>query len=113
MKHNPGIAISHKPLSDFTDRNYSFPSGYEIVPAVALKPSDIAVPRLSCIVEKTQTHLDEAITEQQSWIDHALSLLEKENLINDDKMAWGAYHALHQLSAEDPPGLCALFPLFL
>ena len=63
-------------------------------------------------MEKTQSQLDEAITEQQSWIDHALGLLEKENLINNDKMAWGAYHALHQLSAEDPPGLCALLPLF-
>ena len=112
MKDNPGTVRARVPLPDSADRNYSLPNSYEIVPAVALKSSDVAVPRLSCIVEKTQTHLDEATTEQQSWIDHALGLLEKEDLTNDDKLAWGAYHALHQRSAEDPPGMCALLPLF-
>jgi len=113
MKDNPGVVRTRTPLPDSTDRNYSLPNSYETVPAVALKSSDIAVPRFNCIVEKTQFHLDEAITKQQSWIDHALGLLEKENLINDDKMAWSAYYALHQLSAEDPPGMCALLPLFM
>jgi len=27
-------------------------------------------------------------------------------------MARGAYHTLHQLLADNPPGMCALLPLF-
>ena len=77
-----------------------------------MKTNDIAVPRQSYVVEKGQNHLDEATTKQKSWVDHALGLLAKEDLINGDKMVWGAYHALHQLPVEDPPSVCALLPLF-
>ena len=77
-----------------------------------MKTNDIAVPRQSYVVEKGQNHLDEATTKQKSWVGHALGLLAMEDLINDDKMVWGAYHALHQLPVEDPPGVCALLPLF-
>lgn len=38
--------------------------------------------------------------------------MAKEDLANDDKMVWNAYYALHQLSLEDPPSVCALLPLF-
>jgi len=55
MKDNPGIARTRTPLPDSTDRNYSLPNSYEIVLAVALKPSDIAAPRFSSNVEKIQT----------------------------------------------------------
>jgi len=89
MKDNPVIIKARTLLPDSTDRNYSLTNSHENIPAVALKPSDIAVPWFSSIVEKMHTRLDEAITKQQSWIDHAL---EKEDLIND-KMAWGVYHA--------------------
>ena len=64
------------------------------------------------VVEKGQNHIDEATTKQKSWVDHALGLLAKEDLINDDKMVWGAYHALYQLPVEDPPSVYALLPLF-
>ena len=44
---------------------------------------------------------------------HGLVILENEDLHNDDKIVWDAYHALQQQpSLEDPLGVCALLPLF-
>jgi len=77
-----------------------------------LKTNDIVVPRISYEVEKKRGHLDVAITKQKPWVDHALSLLAKEDLISDDKIVWGAYHTLHQLPVENPPSVCALLSLF-
>ena len=112
IKDNPGIDRPPTMLpTQSAGRNYKLPDSYEIVPAVALKTSDVAVPRLSCHLESSHNHLNEALTKQKSWVDHAIGLLVKEDLVNDDKMAWGAYHALHQLSLEDPPSVCALLPL--
>ena len=111
-KDNPGIDRPPTALPQSTGRKYNLPDSYEIVPAVALKTSDVAVPKFSCNVEKRQSHFNEAFTKQKSWVDHALGLIAKEDLVNDDKIVWAAYHALHQLSIEDPPSVCALLPLF-
>ena len=111
-KDNPGIDRPTRALPQSTGRKYNLPDSYEIVPAVALKMNDVAVPKLSCNVEKRQSHYNEAHTKQKSWVDHALGLLAKEDLVNDDKMVWSVYHALHQLSLDDLPSVCALLPLF-
>ena len=43
---------------------------------------------------------------------HGLALVEKEELTQQDAIAWAAYHALQQPPMEDPPVMCALLPLF-
>ena len=112
-KDNPGIDRPLKSLPQSTDRKYNLPGSYEIVPAVALRPNDVTVPILNCNTEQRQSHFDEAFAKQKSWVSHALHLLENEDLHNDDKIVWGAYHALQQQpSLEDPLGVCALLPLF-
>ena len=58
------------------------------------------------------TCLDEAVARESSWVQHALTLVEKEELTREDAIAWAAYHALQQTPAEDPPAVCALLPLF-
>ncbi len=55
--------------------------------------------------------IDEALARESSWVEHTLTLLEKE-LTSKDALAWAAYHALLQTPTEDPPSKCALLPLF-
>ena len=63
-------------------------------------------------VGSTLDSLDEAKAKEDSWVQHSLALVEKEELARDDAIAWAAYHALQQAPSEDPPALCALLPLF-
>ena len=86
------------------------PDNYAIVPAVLLKATAIAVPK--CVMSFTENSLNEAIANEHRWVEHALPLLQKETLSNDDIIAWAAYHATSQLPIEDPPAVCALLPLF-
>lgn len=46
------------------------------------------------------------------WVQHALTLLEKDELTSEDAIAWAAYHTLQQPPIEDPPAVCALLRLF-
>ena len=49
---------------------------------------------------------------EKLWIEHALELLTKDSPNCGDDLVWAAYHASKQLSAENPPAVCALLPLF-
>ena len=53
-----------------------------------------------------------AIAEETNWDKHGLMLVEKEELTQQDAIAWAAYHALQQPPMEDSPAMCALLPLF-
>ena len=53
-KDNPGIERALKPLSQFSSGKYNHLERYEIVPAVALKSNDVAVPMLNCNREVRQ-----------------------------------------------------------
>ena len=59
----------------------------------------------------TENSLNEAIANEHKWVEHALPLLQKETLSNNDVIAWAAYHATLQ-PIEDPPAVCPLLPLF-
>lgn len=112
-KDNPGEERPPITLAPSGTRKHNLPNSYAIVPAVALKTTDVAVSRhLSLNTESTQSCLEEALSEEEAWVDHALLLLEKEDLVNEDKIVWAAHHALQQLPLEDPPSVCALLPLF-
>ena len=49
---------------------------------------------------------------QHTWVEHALTRLEKEKLTTNDAIAWAAYYAALQPPIEDLPALRALLPLF-
>ena len=100
-------------------KNHSLPHNYAFVPAVALTTTRVSVPKLdtrmspgesndSLAGSVTSSCLDEAKAKENSWVKHALTLVEKEELDGEDALAWAAYHALQQTPAEDPPALCAL-----
>ena len=91
------------------NEQHSLPDSYASVPAVALKTTAVMVPQ--CDVFPVESCLEEATAKEQSWVQHALPLLETE-LATGDIIAWAAYHASMQPVVEDPPALCALLPLF-
>ncbi len=67
-----------------------------IVPAVALKKEKVVVPKLLCEIEVVEGHLQGAKVRERSWLEHAIKLVEKEELDKDDTMAWSSYHASQQ-----------------
>ena len=61
-----------------------------------------------CDVFPVESCLEEATAKEQSWVQHALPLLETE-LATGDIIAWAAYHASMQPVVEDPPALLVRF----
>ena len=47
-----------------------------------------------------------ARSQEHSWVEHALSLLCKEELTSRHTIAWVAYHAYMQHPVEDSPAQC-------
>lgn len=123
-ENRPSIKIPPPPGS----KQHSLPPSYSFVPAVALRATDVSVPKpdshalpsgdsaseVDCSVSLDSvvpSYLDQAQARERSWVEHTLALLEKE-LTSTDALAWAAYHSLQQTPAEDPPAICALMPLF-
>ena len=77
---------------------------------VALKARATCVP--GCKVLPIVNCLDTAIIQKDSWVKHALDLLQKKELSKDDSLAWTAYHPSAQPIVKNPPTSCALCPLF-
>ena len=89
---------------------HSLPDNYASVPAVAMNTTTVAAPECDVFTDKSICY--EAREQEQSWVEHALPLLETEELTSGDAIAWAAYYASMQPPVEDPPALCALLPLF-
>ena len=52
--------------------------------------------------EPLSSCLNEAQSKEKKWIEHALTLVEKDDLTSDDALVWVAFHALQQPITEDP-----------
>lgn len=84
-----------------------------MVSAVALTATAIDVPvHPNSNAEPLKTYLCEAQSKEKCWSEHALTLVEKEELTSEDGLVWAAYHALQQAPIKDPPAVCVLLPLF-
>jgi len=92
---------------------YNLPDDYAIVPAVALKKEKISIPEPPNIITTIKGNISEAITQEKSWLDHAMMLMEKEQVEDSDVIAWSAYHATQEsVSADVQPALTQLMPIF-
>ena len=47
-----------------------------------------------------------------AWIEHAIQLMQKDELQNSDSISWAAYFASRQPETTDPAALISLLPLF-
>ena len=88
-----------------------------MIPPVGNKGTTSATVVPKCLLKPagTITCLNKARDEEIAWIEHALLLVDKENITSQDAIAWAAYHASQprQLPLDDDlPCICALLPLF-
>lgn len=94
-------------------KNFLLPDDNTIVPAVALKKDNVAVPKPPCETLVAEGHLVQAQEKEREWVEHAIQLMEKETLDKGDILSWSAYHAsLLSASDEIQPALTQLLPLF-
>ena len=92
---------------------YELPDEFTVVPAVALRKESINVPESLNATEAVKGNLSGAQAQEKCWLEHAIKLMEKEQVDDDDKIAWSAYHAsLQSLSDNVLPALTQLLPLF-
>ncbi|KAG5875930.1 hypothetical protein JTB14_017498 [Gonioctena quinquepunctata] len=106
----PGESQTPITIPPSGDLNHSLPDSYACVPSVALKTTDVVEPQ--CNVSSVEQCLDATKSKECNWLQHALRLLQKENLTSGDNITWAAYHAAMQPPIVDPPALCTLLPMF-
>ena len=102
-------------ISPSETSQHSLPDSYGLVPAVALTACAVHVPIQPVSTKESEllsSCLNEAQSKEKKWIEHALTLVEKDDLSSNDALVWAAFHAQQQPIIEDPPALCALLPLF-
>ena len=92
---------------------YELPNDFAIVPAVALKKEKVSIPELPNVTVTINSNLNEAIAQEKRWLDHAMMLMEKEEVEEKDVIAWSAYHASQENPSDStPPAITQLLPLF-
>jgi len=106
-KANPGECRPPVAIPPSGTKQHFLPDHYAMVPAVALTASAVDVPvHPNSHAEPLQSHLCEVQSKEKCWSEHALTLVEKEELTSEDSLVWAAYHALQQSLTEDP---CACY----
>ena len=114
-KVDPGEDRPPLIISPSETSQHSLPDSYGLVPAVALTACAVHVPIQPVSTEESEplsSCLNDSQSKEKKWIEHALTLVEKDDLSSDDALVWAAFHALQQPIIEDPPALSALLPLF-
>lgn len=94
------IGISQR-FKETTDRNHDLPEDFTTVPAVVLRKENVDVPKPPHGIRTLSGHLEKAHTKENNWLEHAIQLVGKEELVRGDAVAWSAYHASLQNSPAD------------
>lgn len=88
---------------------HSLPEKYVIVPEVVCKSVELSVPEIN----NSDVSVDvEATKEEDRWIEHAIQLMQKDELQKSDSISWAAYFASRQSETTDPAALISPLPLF-
>ena len=88
---------------------HSLPDKYIMIPAVVCKSVELSVPEIKI----SGVPVDfEATKEENRWIEHAIQLMQKDELQKSDSISWAAYFASRQPETTDPAALISLLPLF-
>ena len=85
---------SRSPLTLSPSRNefHSLTDNYASVPTLTMKTTAVAVPECDVFTVMGGC-LDDARKQKQCWVEHALTLLEIEQLTSGDAITWDAYYA--------------------
>ena len=96
-KVDPGEDRPPLIISPSETSQHSLPDSYGLVPAVALTACAVHIPIQPVSTEESEplsSCLNEAQSKEKKWIEHALTLVEKDDLSSDDALVWAAFHAL-------------------
>ena len=85
---------------------------YAIVPAVALNCIKVDVADQHMEKAELPGNFIEATFTEASWLDHAMALLQKDDIVKDDTPTWTAYHASCQTGIVCQAAITQLLPLF-
>ena len=100
------------PIEAMTEK-YELPDDFATVPAVAFKKEKVSIPEPPNVTMTIKGTLDEAISQEKCWLNHAMRLMEKEEVEEKDVVAWSAYHASKEILSDNvQPALTQLLPLF-
>ena len=103
--HRTGMSLFQSPTSSNMEhvqngislqpqqtKNFQLPDNYTIVPAVTLKKDNVLVAKPPCEIVAAEVHLVRAQGKKRCWLEHAIQVMEKEELNKDDILSWSAYH---------------------
>jgi hypothetical protein len=94
-------------------KSYSLPDSFTTVPAVAIKTIDVSVPQKIQPITTITKDMVGALATEKSWLEHAIQLLDKNEIEKDDVVTWSAFHASKQDTSTDQQiTLTQLLPLF-
>jgi hypothetical protein len=88
---------------------HSLPEGYAVVHPVELSTNSSVIP--AKITKETGISLNDEKGEEKWWMKKTLAKLDKEHVVEGDKLTWAAFHSAERVE-KDPPPLTALLPLF-
>jgi hypothetical protein len=100
----PGICIPP------TSNRRELLQSYSNVPCVEFSTSNVTVP-LRGQTGQSKDILSE-LQREEEWLGYSVELLSKQELTQNDKIAWAAFHASKQPSNSSQSSLHALLPLF-
>ena len=86
------------------------PNEFAVVPAVAFKKENVSIPEFPNVTVTIKSNLNKAIAQERCWLDHAMMILEKEEVEEKDVIAC---HASQENPSEGIlPVFTQLLPLF-
>lgn len=109
---NLGVKQREMSLSLAVTKNHQLPEIFTTVPAVALKTTDVSVPKHSNDSQPKVGQLAVGKLEESNWLQHACKLLKKDVLEKADTVSWSAFHASKNVSEDLQTSLSQMLPLF-
>ena len=108
--HGTGISVFQFPTSSnlgekqddirltIATKNHQLPDSFTTVPAVSLNVAKVSVSQVSNASVPKEGQLHSAKLGEKKWLQHASRLLEKDEVENEDTIAWSTFHASKQNS---------------
>jgi len=90
------VEISQAPVNIISTARklMKLPDSYTVVPAVAFKKENVAVPFSSINLRSLSCpHFDEVVKSECAWLKYAMETLSKDEINREEQISWAAYHA--------------------
>ena len=109
---NSGIGNGHIFFYPLSTGKCLLPDNYAHVPVVDCNVRTVKLPACSTSKKQFEKHLDSARAKQAEWINSAIPLLTKEQILESDNISWSSFHASLQNDLDETCAIISLLPLF-